>query len=96
MEFGIFLGTLFAAMFAPFLLSLLSANVKAMLLTLSCSVLTVLLSTEDYWSVIPWTIGMLIAVIAIYNRFAEAAHTPSEPDARPVPIAVVARPRRRS
>ena len=95
MEFGVFLTSLFVAMSAPFLLSLISANMKVMLLTLGCSLLTVLLSTEDYWSAVPWTIGMLVAVMAIYHRFAESAQ-PTQPQPNSQPAVVMVRARRRT
>ena len=95
MEFGVFLTSLFVAMSAPFLLSLISANMKVMLLTLGCSLLTVLLSTEDYWSAVPWTIGMLVAVMAIYHRFAESAQ-PTQPQPNSQPAVVMVRARRQS
>jgi hypothetical protein len=95
MEFGVFLTSLFVAMSAPFLLSLISANMKVMLLTLGCSLLTFLLSTENYWSAVPWTIGMLIAVMAIYHRFAESAQ-PAQPQPNSRPAIMMVKTRRQS
>ena len=85
MDFGGFVIEIFAVLAAPFLLSLLSKNGKAIMLALICSVIAILLSVEDYWAVVPWTIGMMVAVVAIYIRFAELAPIEQSPQTADLP-----------
>jgi hypothetical protein len=52
-------------LFLPFLLSLVGRASMAKLLCFMSSLLALLLSVEPYGSVLPWLIGMIIAVVAV-------------------------------
>lgn len=52
----------------PFLLSLAAQGAMPKVLCSVTSVLALLLSVEPYGAVLPWTLGMAIAVIAVRER----------------------------
>jgi hypothetical protein len=52
----------------PFMLSLAGQSGMAKMLCLVTSVLALLLSVKDYAAVLPWTIGMIIALVAVWER----------------------------
>jgi hypothetical protein len=54
--------------FLPFLLSLFGRAPMPMLLCFVASVLAMLLSVELYAAVLPWALGMAIAVISVRER----------------------------
>jgi hypothetical protein len=58
-------------LFLPFLLSLAGQARMPMMLCLVTSVLALLLSVEPYGAVLPWTVGMAIAVISVRERFCQ-------------------------
>jgi hypothetical protein len=53
----------------PFLLSLAGRATMPRMLCLVTSLLALLLSVKSYAAVVPWLVGMIIAVIAVYERF---------------------------
>jgi len=55
-------------LFLPFLLSLAGRASMAKLLCFISSLLALLLSVEPYGSVLPWLLGMIIAVVAVVER----------------------------
>ena len=55
-------------LFLPFLLSLLGRGAMAKMLCLLSSVLGLLLSVTVYGAVLPWLLGMIIAVVAVWER----------------------------
>ena len=52
----------------PFVLSLAGQSGIARMLCLVTSVLALLLSVKDYAAVLPWTMGMIIALVAVWER----------------------------
>jgi hypothetical protein len=52
----------------PFLLSLFGKGAMARMLCLVTSILSLLLSVSDFGAVLPWLIGMLIAVVSVWER----------------------------
>jgi hypothetical protein len=60
----------------PFLLSLAGKGGMAKLLCLVTSVLSLLLSVEEYGAVLPWVIGMMIAVTSIWERIRQSWMAP--------------------
>jgi hypothetical protein len=56
-------------LFLPFLLSLASRAPVAKQICCVASLLALLLSVEPYGAVMPWLIGMIIAVVAVVERF---------------------------
>ena len=52
----------------PFMLSLAGQSTMAKMLCLVTSVLALLLSVKDYAAVLPWTMGMIIALVAVWER----------------------------
>ncbi len=58
--------------FLPFLVSLFGKAQMPRLLCFVCSVMAMLLSVVPYHSVLPWTLGMAIAVIAVRERIRSA------------------------
>jgi hypothetical protein len=54
--------------FLPFLLSLAGQSGMAKMLCLVTSTLALLLSFEDYAAVLPWTTGMLISGVSVWER----------------------------
>ena len=56
-------------LFLPFLLSLAGNATMPKMLCLVTSLLALLLSVEPYGAVMPWLIGMIIAVVAVLERF---------------------------
>ena len=56
-------------LFLPFLLSLATQVAMPKVLCFVSSVLALLLSVEPYQAVLPWTLGMAIAVISVWERF---------------------------
>jgi hypothetical protein len=56
-------------LFLPFLLSLAGRATMPKMLCLVSSLLSLLLSIKPYGAVIPWLMGMIIAVVAIVERF---------------------------
>jgi hypothetical protein len=52
----------------PFLLSLAAQGAMPKVLCFVTSMLTLLLSVEPYRAVLPWAVGMAIAVIAVRER----------------------------
>jgi hypothetical protein len=61
-------GTLLV-LFLPFLLSLLGQAGLPKVLCLVTSLLALLLSVEPYRALLPWGVGMAIAVISVRERF---------------------------
>ncbi len=57
--------------FLPFLLSLFGGSRRGYprALCLLSGVMTMLLSVEPYRAALPWTLGMLIAVVSLRERF---------------------------
>ena len=55
-------------LFLPFLLSLAGQSGMAKMLCLMTSVLSLLLSVEEYGAVLPWVLGMLIAGVSVWER----------------------------
>jgi hypothetical protein len=53
----------------PFLLSLPSGASEAIALCLMTSVLTVLLSNDPYRAGLAWFVGMLVAAVAVHERY---------------------------
>jgi hypothetical protein len=58
-------------LFLPFLLSLAGQATMPKVLCLVASLLALLLSVEKYAAVLPWSIGMAIAVISVWERFCQ-------------------------
>jgi hypothetical protein len=58
-------------LFLPFLLSLAGQATMPKVLCLVASLLALLLSVEKYAAVLPWSIGMAIAVISVRERFCQ-------------------------
>jgi hypothetical protein len=58
-------------LFVPFLLSLAGRAGMPKMLCLVASVLALLLSVKPYGAVLPWTVGMAIAVISVRERFCQ-------------------------
>jgi hypothetical protein len=56
-------------LFLPFLLSLAGRATMPKMLCLVSSLLALLSSVKPYGAVIPWLMGMIIAVVAIVERF---------------------------
>ncbi len=59
------------ALLLPFLLSLAGQAAMPKVLCLVASLLALLLSVEKYAAVLPWCIGMAIAVISVRARFCD-------------------------
>ncbi len=59
------------ALLLPFLLSLAGQAAMPKVLCLVASLLALLLSVEKYAAVLPWCIGMAIAVISVRPRFCD-------------------------
>lgn len=55
-------------LFLPFLLSLAGGATMPKMLCLVTSLLALLLSVKSYGAVMPWLIGMIIAVVAVVER----------------------------
>ena len=55
--------------FTPFLVSLAGRVTQPKVLCFVCSLMALLLSVEPYRAVLPWGLGMAIAVIAVRERF---------------------------
>ena len=55
----------------PFLLALVGQGGMPRMLCLVASVLALLLSVEPFAAVLPWTIGMAIAVISVRERICQ-------------------------
>jgi hypothetical protein len=53
----------------PFLLSLAGRATMPRMLCLVTSLLALLLSVKRYGAVVPWLVGMIIAAVAVYERF---------------------------
>jgi hypothetical protein len=54
--------------FLPFLLSLFGRSGQAKVLCLVTGLLALLLSVEPYGALLPWVLGMLIAVTSVWER----------------------------
>jgi hypothetical protein len=54
--------------FLPFLLSLVGQSAQAKMLCLISSILGLLLSVEEYGAVVPWVLGMIIAIASVWER----------------------------
>jgi hypothetical protein len=65
--FGLLLVT-----FMPFLISLAAKANQPKALCFVCSLMALLFSVEPHRALVPWTMGMLIAVIAVRERFRRA------------------------
>jgi hypothetical protein len=61
------IGTLLI-IFLPFLLSLMGQSAQAKMLCLISSILGLLLSVEEYGAVMPWVLGMIMAVVSVWER----------------------------
>ena len=55
-------------LFLPFLVSLAGQGGMAKMLCLVTSILAMLLSVREYGAVLPWVIGMTIAVVAVREK----------------------------
>ena len=55
-------------LFLPFLLSLFGHGGMAKMLCLLTSVLGFLLSVREYGAVLPWVLGMIVAVISVSEK----------------------------
>ena len=55
-------------LFLPFLLSLASKAPVAKQMCFMSSLLALLMSVEPYGAVMPWLLGMIIAIIAVVER----------------------------
>jgi hypothetical protein len=55
-------------LFLPFLLSLAAGATMPKMFCLVSSLLSLLLSVERYGAVMPWVIGMIIALVAVFER----------------------------
>jgi hypothetical protein len=62
------IGTLLIT-FLPFLLSLFGTSSQARVICLITSILALLLSVEEYGAVMPWVLGMIMAVVSVWERF---------------------------
>lgn len=60
--------TLLLIVFLPFLLSLAAEAAMPKVLCFVTSLLALLLSVEPYRAVLPWILGMAIALVAIRER----------------------------
>ena len=58
--------------FMPFLISLAAKANQPKALCFVCSLMALLLSVEPHRALLPWTLGMTIAVIAVRERFRSA------------------------
>jgi hypothetical protein len=58
--------------FMPFLISLAGKANQPKALCFVCSLMALLLSVEPHRALLPWTLGMAIAVIAVRERFRSA------------------------
>ena len=58
--------------FMPFLVSLAGRVTQPKVLCFVCSLMALLLSIEPWRAVLPWGLGMAIAVIAVRERFRSA------------------------
>ena len=54
-------------MFVLFLLSLAGQGAMAKMLCLVASILALPLSAEEYWAVLPWGTGTLMAPVSVWN-----------------------------
>jgi hypothetical protein len=61
------LSTLFI-LFLPFLVSLFGQGGMPKLLTLYASLLALLLRVDVYGAELPWVIGMIIALVSVWER----------------------------
>ncbi len=61
------IGTLLI-IFLPFLLSLAGRSSMAKMLCLQSGILGVLLSVKEYGAVMPWLLGMIIAIASVWER----------------------------
>jgi hypothetical protein len=59
----------FLILFLPFLLSLAGKAPVAKQVCFVTSLLALLMSVEPYGAVMPWLLGMIIAVVAVVERF---------------------------
>jgi hypothetical protein len=55
-------------LFLAFLLSLAGQSGMAKMLCRATSILALLLSVQEYAAVTPWVIGMIIAVVSVWER----------------------------
>lgn len=55
-------------LFLPFLLSLAGQSAVAITLCLMSGILALLLSVEEYGAVLPWVMGMIVALVALWER----------------------------
>ena len=58
-------------LFLPFLVSLAGQGTQVKMITFITSSLALLLSVEEYGAVLPWVIGMIIALVALWERIRE-------------------------
>ena len=61
------IGTLLI-IFLPFLLSLVGQGRQAKMLCLISSILGLLLSVSEYGAVMPFVLGMIVAVVSVWER----------------------------
>ena len=55
-------------LFLPFLVSLAGQGGMAKMLCLVTSILAMLLSVREYGAVLPWVVGMAVAVVAVREK----------------------------
>jgi hypothetical protein len=72
MEWVVIAGMLLFS-FMPFLVSLFGKAPMPRMLCSVCGLLTMLLSVAPYEAVLPWTLGMAIAVISVCARIRNRA-----------------------
>jgi hypothetical protein len=58
--------------FMPFLISLVGKANQPKALCFVCSLMALLFSVEPHRALLPWTLGMAIAVISVRERFRSA------------------------
>ena len=63
----------------PFLLSLAGKSGMAKMLCLMTSVLSLLLSVEEYGAVLPWVVGMIISATSVWERVRQHGMAPEWP-----------------
>jgi hypothetical protein len=59
-------------LFLPFLVSLFGKALMPRMLCFVCSVMAMLLGVSPYEAMLPWTLGMAIAVISVRERIRSA------------------------
>ena len=58
-------------LFLPFLVSLAGQGTQVKMITFITGIMALLLSVEEYGAVLPWVIGTIIALVALWERIRE-------------------------